>query len=134
MKYFVKYSHGMTEQEIADSVAELNKNESECGIAPEDRRVWTAADVTSDSDMEFWAKNRADLDRQLEEMNIGQELIKEVKILVDDSNEAVSDVVLLEIANTEPTCAHYDWTDDNVVSFARKAIEKYIESQKTKVS
>jgi hypothetical protein len=134
MKYFVKYKSGMTEEEIANTVAELNKNESECEIAPEDRYVWTAADVDSDSDMEFWAVDRADLDRQLAEMKIGQELITEVTVLVDDSNEAVSDVTLLAIADTEPTCAHYDWTQDNVVSFARKAIEKYIESQKAKAT
>jgi len=124
----------MSEEEIAASVAELNKNESECGIAPEDRHVWTAADITSDSDMEFWAIDRVDLNRQLAEMQIGQELITEIKVLVDDSKESVSDVVLLEIANTEPTCANYDWNEDNVISFARKAIEKYIESQKAKTS
>lgn len=124
----------MTEEEIANTVAELNKNEIECGIEVEDRHVWTAADVTVESNMEFWALDRSDLDKQLTEMNITPELITEVTILVDDSNEAVSDIALLEIADTEPTCANYDWTAENVVSFARKAIEKYIESQKAQAS
>lgn len=130
MKYFVKYAYPMTQEEINDTVAELNLNENELEI--EQRRFWTAADVALDNEMEFWAKDRADLDRQLAEMRIKLETIKEVKILVDDSKDVLSDVELLEIAKTEPTCAHYDWTDDNVVSFARKVIEKYLKEQAAK--
>jgi hypothetical protein len=130
MKYQVKYKCGMTEEEIANTVAELNQGENE--VEFEYRRIWTAADVASDNDAEFWAKDRADLDKQLAEMQVAQELITEVNVLVDDSKEAVSDVTLLEIADTEPTPCNYDWTAENVVSFARKVIEKYVESQKNK--
>jgi hypothetical protein len=128
MKYQVKYKCGMTEEEIANTVAELNLGENE--VEMEYRRVWTAADVATDNEMEFWATDRADLDRQLTEMEITQDLIVEVKVLVDDSQEAISDVVLLALADTEPTSCNYDWTADNVVSFARKVIEKYLKSQK----
>ena len=125
MKYLVKYDTSMTEaekKEILDSMNEFNR---EHGYP-----LMTDTGIPDVSQKELRAKNRQDLDEMLvNEYGISPEKIITVEVLEDDSLALVKDHELLEIANTEPTCAHYDWTSDNVVSFARKVIAKYLEAQ-----
>lgn len=127
MKYEVTIGSNMTPEEINAALAELREIEKEVDVAH--RVNWIAEDVTKSYTQEYWAVDRADLDRQLQEMTVTPDLVLDVKVLIDDSAEVMKDTLLLEIANTEPTCANYDWTSENVVSFGRKVIEAYLKQQ-----
>lgn len=127
MKYEVTIGTNMTPEEVNEALAELIEMEKEVDAAH--RMNWTAEHVTKSYTQEYWALDRADLDRQLQEMLVTPDLVLDVKVLVDDSAEVMKDALLLEIANTEPTSAHYDWTSENVVSFGRKIIEAYLKQQ-----
>lgn len=127
MKYLVNYSLGISPEDRIEAVKSLNETAIECGGLG----TYTLEDIPTTAECVIWANSQIDLEHKLiNDYLITPEKIIDVKILVDDTQEVISDTKLLELANTEDACANYDWIDDNVVSFSRKVIAEYIKSQK----
>lgn len=128
MKYSVTYKHYTNDDEVEQAVGTLNQIEDDIGESP--RKVWTKADISLIGEHTMWANDRNELEKiLLSDFGVPSSSIITVVRLVDDSDELVRDSELLAIAETEPTCAHFDWSSDNVVSFARKVIAKYQEEK-----
>ena len=125
MKYLVRYDTSMTEAEKKEILDSMNEFNLEFGYP-----LLTDTGIPDVSEKILRAKNRKDLDSVLlTDYGINQNKIISVLILEDDSLALLKDHEILDLANEEPTCANYDWTSDNVMSFARKLIAKMLEAQ-----
>jgi hypothetical protein len=126
MEYEVIYDNGLSHADKQAGVDKLNQICRDCGHNP----TYTLADIPDTTTITLLAANRIDLGYRLKhDRNLDPDRVMDVKVLRDDSKELVSDIRLMAIADAEPTCAHYDWTHDNVLNFARKVIEEYKKAQ-----
>ncbi len=126
MEYEVVYNNGFSQADKIAGVEQLNQICIDCGQEP----TYTLDDIPDTTTVTLLAANRIDLGYRLKhERNIDPDRVMTVKVLRDDSNELVSDIKLMAIADEEPTCANYDWTHDNVLNFARKVIEEFKKAQ-----
>lgn len=119
MKYQVIYKVYDTTEEIEEARLDLEAYNNENPQYP-------ALPLVTEMDTTMYANDEADLkEKLLEQYGVKASRIISINTLGDDSNEPVRDLELIALADQQPTCAHYDWTTDEVLAFARAAIEAH---------
>lgn len=112
MKFKVTYSlyYGISADDKAAMIAELRADN---------------IDVIECADIECFAFDETDLDKRLAEYGIAKDEIISTQVLLSDEAHVLKHHEILAIAESESTCAGFDWTPDNVVSYTEKIIAAY---------
>lgn len=101
------------------------------GISPSDKEAMIAElraaniDVVECAHIDFFALDESDLAKKLAEYGIAKDAITSTEVLLSDEAHVLKHHEILAIAESESSCVDFDWTSDNVVSYAEKIIAAY---------
>ncbi len=120
MDYKVTHHVYSTPEEIEEAKRGLDEYKAE-------NPQWAPMPLVLQMDNTYTVDDRAALNVELLALGITKEKVISIEVLRDDSMDLVRDTELITLANKQPTCAHYDWTTDEVLAFARDVIKLHEE-------